>query len=154
MIKLDPDHPNPAYHCGRLLAVLDEVQRLAIPGINDTVVDRFYGTASSAPLSVFPRLLKGVRPHLAKLERDHPRAYGALDRRLGEIQGRLSSFPRILTLEEQGLFALGFYHQRAFDRQQAREASERRKAGLPAATPDAIDELAESDPQTANEKEA
>ncbi len=128
MVQLDPENPNAAYRCGRLFAVLEEVQRLAVPSAKATIVDRFFGTASSAPASVFGRLLRGAQPHLAKLERDRPNAYHALQRRLEDIQAGLSGFPRTLTLEEQGLFALGYYHQRAYDRAQAREASERRKA--------------------------
>lgn len=130
LVQLDPNHPEPAYHCGRLLAVLEDVQRLAIPGIKATVVDRFFGTASSAPASVFSRLVRGAQPHLGKMERDHPAAYYALRRRLEDILGNLKAFPRILTLDQQGLFALGYYHQHAFDRAHAREAAERRKAGV------------------------
>ena len=36
-----------------------------------------------------------------------------------------SSSPRVLTLDEQGLFALGYYHQRAHDRAQARDTAQR-----------------------------
>jgi CRISPR-associated protein Csd1 len=128
MVELDPEHSSPAYRCGRLLAVLEQAQRLAIPGIGATIVDRFFGTASSAPASVFPRLLRGAQPHLAKLERDRPGAFIALQRRLEDIQAGIpaSGFPRTLSLHDQGLFALGYYHQRAFDRAQAREASKRK----------------------------
>ncbi len=129
MVKLDPAHPSPAYHCGRLLAVLEEAQRLAVPGIKATIVDRFFGTASSAPGSVFGRLVRGAQPHLARLDRDRHGAYLALQRRLEEVQGALDGYPRVLNLEEQGLFALGYYHQRAFDRAEARAAAERRRAG-------------------------
>ena len=131
MVQLDPNHPNPAYHCGRLLAVLEQAQRLAVPGINATIVDRFYGTASSAPASVFSRLMRGVQPHLAKLQRDQRGAYFALQQRLEEILGAVPEFPKTLTLEGQGLFTLGYYHQRAHDRTQAREAAVRRRQGLP-----------------------
>lgn len=125
MTQLNLDNPNPGYLCGRLLAVLEGAQTAALPGIKATIVDRFYGTASSAPASVFGRLLRGVQPHLGKLQRDRPGVYRAIQRRLEDIQSGLSSFPRTLTLEEQGLFALGYYHQRAYDRAQAREAAER-----------------------------
>ena len=113
MIELDLNSSSPAYRCGRLLAVIESAQRLAIPGIKNTVVDRFYGTASTAPASVFSRLLSGVRPHLSKLERDRPGAYYALQRRLEDILAGISGFPRTLNLEEQGLFALGYYQQLA-----------------------------------------
>ncbi|HVB80033.1 MAG TPA: type I-C CRISPR-associated protein Cas8c/Csd1 [Candidatus Binataceae bacterium] len=130
MVQLDSENQDPAYRCGRLLAVLEQAQRLAIPGIGAgaTIVSRFYGSASSAPLSVFPRLLRGVQPHLAKLERDWRGAYIALQRRMEEIMGGIGSFPSTLTLEEQGLFSLGYYHQRAHDSAQAKETRAARRA--------------------------
>lgn len=129
MIQLNQDHPNPAYQCGRLLAVLESAQRAAIPGINATIVDRFFGSAATSPKTVISRLVLGARPHLAKLRRDRPPAYFALETRIEEILGRIGAFPSVLDIEGQGLFALGFYHQRAFDRGRAREAGERRRAG-------------------------
>jgi CRISPR-associated protein Csd1 len=126
MVELDLQNPNVAYRCGRLLAVLAEVQRNAIG--KAAIVDRFYGTASSAPAAVFGRLLRGAQPHLTKLERDRPGVANALQRRLEDVMSTLNSFPTTLTLEEQALFALGFYHQRAHDRAQMMAASERKKA--------------------------
>lgn len=130
MVALDSENNNPAYLCGRLLAVLEQAQRLAIPGIGAgaTIVSRFFGTASSAPLSVFPRLLRGAQAHLGKLERDRRGAYLALQRRMEDIMGGIAGFPATLTLEEQGLFSLGYYHQRAHDRAQAKTAKAERDA--------------------------
>ncbi|MCG8350082.1 MAG: type I-C CRISPR-associated protein Cas8c/Csd1 [Chloroflexales bacterium] len=135
MVHLDPANDNPAYRCGRLLAVLEDIQRVAIPGAKATIVDRFFGTASSAPASVFGRLMRGAQPHLSKLERDNPNAYYALQRRLEEVTTGLNSFPRTLTLEEQGLFSLGYYHQRAHQRAEAIAASARKKAAAAEAAP-------------------
>ena len=129
LVSLDTTHMEPGYHCGRLLAVLEQVQRAALGDINATIVDRFYGTASSAPQSVFSRLLRGAQPHMAKLRRDRPGAWRALDARLGEVLTHLDKFPSTLDLQQQGLFALGYYHQRAHDRAQAHEAAERRRQG-------------------------
>jgi CRISPR-associated protein Csd1 len=116
MERLDTENRNPGYLCGRLLGVLEAVQRGAMPGANTTIVDRFYGTASSAPASVFGRLLRGAQPHLGKLRKDKRGTFEALEKKLEEVQSGLKSFPKTLTLEEQGLFALGYYHQRASDR--------------------------------------
>lgn len=118
MVKLDPDNRHPAYLCGKLLAVLESVQEEAAKPrqLNSTIVDRFYGTASSAPASVFGHLLRGAQAHLGKLRREKPGTYTALEKRLEEIQSGLSTFPKTLTLEQQGLFALGYYHQRAAKR--------------------------------------
>lgn len=129
MIQLNQDHPSAAYQCGRLLAVLESTQRAAIPGINATIVDRFFGSAASSPRTVMSRLVLGSRPHLAKLRRDRPPAYIALETRIEEILGHLGAFPSVLDLEGQGLFALGFYHQRASDRAGARDAAQRRRLG-------------------------
>ena len=113
MVELEMTNRSPAYLCGRLLYVLEEAQRSAVRGINTTIVDRYYGTASSAPASVFSRLIRGAQPHLSKLQRDNAPAYHAIQRRITEILEDLPEFPRTLTLEEQGQFALGYYHQRA-----------------------------------------
>lgn len=130
MTQLDASNKNPAYLCGRLLAVLEGVQRAAVPGLNATITDRFFGTASSAPASVFARLLRGAQPHLGKLRKTRRGTYEALQRRLEAILADLPSFPRTLSMEDQGIFSLGYYHQRAADRaaaiahQQAREKGE------------------------------
>ena len=119
MVHLDTGSQDAGYLCGRLLAVLEAVQRAAIPGAKATITDRFYGTASSAPASVFGNLLRKSQAHLAKLRKDRPGTERALQGRLEEIQVPLASFPRTLNLEQQGLFGLGYYHQRAQDRADA-----------------------------------
>ncbi len=120
MQQLNLDNHEPAYLCGRLLAVLESVQKAAIPGINTTIVDRFYGMASTAPAVVFGQLIKMAQVHLAKLRRDRPGTQRALQQKLEEIQINLNDFPKTLTLEQQGLFSLGYYHQRAYDSAAAR----------------------------------
>ena len=116
MAKLDVQRDDPPYVCGRLLATVDRIQRQALGSTNSTVIDKFYGSASSAPASVFGTLLDGVQPHLNKLRKERPGAYVNLDRQLQDVLDLLADFPTTLNLKQQGLFALGFYHQRAFDR--------------------------------------
>lgn len=112
MTQLNPEQREPAYLCGRLLAVLEEVQAAAQGNPNTTIVDRFYGTASTAPGVAFPRLMALSQHHLAKLRRDKPGYHTTLQRKLGEVMAGMPTFPGTLTLQEQGLFALGYYHQR------------------------------------------
>lgn len=114
MVALTPNHPDVAYHCGRLLAVLEKIQEGALPNAKATIIDRFFGTASSAPASVFGRLLRGAQPHLSTLERDKRGAYVNLQRELEDVLQRVPGFPKTLTLQQQGLFSLGYYHQRSF----------------------------------------
>lgn len=124
MTQLDASNQNPAYLCGRLLAVLESLQYAALGELGATVTDRFYGTASSAPASVFGVLLRGARAHLEKLRKEKRGTYIALDARLRELAQQLTSFPKALTWEEQGLFSLGYYHQRAEDFRSAKERSQ------------------------------
>ncbi|MEW6660768.1 MAG: type I-C CRISPR-associated protein Cas8c/Csd1 [Thermodesulfobacteriota bacterium] len=128
MVRLAEDNLNPAYLCGRLLAVLEQVQFQAVSP-KATLIDRFFGTASTAPGSVFPRLVRGAQAHLGKLRKEKFGAYTALQGRLESVMGNLSGFPKILTLEEQGWFSLGYYHQRAWDRAQAKARKEKQVSG-------------------------
>jgi len=118
LTELELENTEPAYLCGRLLAVLESVQRAALGKVNASITDRYYGTASSAPASVFGRLLRGAQGHLSKLRKNEKTkgAYLALQVRLEQVQSGLQGFPRTLDLVEQGLFGLGYYHQRASDR--------------------------------------
>jgi len=135
MAQLEPTEQRPAYLCGRLLAVLEAVQYAAQGKINTTLVDRFYGAASTAPASVFGNLLGDVQAHLAKLRKTRPAACTALQQRLETVMRGLPSFPRTLSLQDQALFGLGYYHQRAQDRADAQA----RKAAGDAAQTDTIE---------------
>lgn len=100
-----------AYHLGRLFAVLEKAQRAANPDIKSTIRDKYFSSASTTPASTFPTLLALAQHHISKSD------YGAYyDKMIGEIMGKLevenNPFPKNLSLDEQGIFYLGFYHQR------------------------------------------
>lgn len=107
---LDLENTSPAYRLGRLFAALEKIQEEASPGLNATIRERFYGAASSTPVSVFTTLLRLKNHHLAKLS-SRGRAVN-FERLIGEIMGGLEDFPKHLNLPQQGRFALGYYHQR------------------------------------------
>ena len=109
-MSLDISNTNAGYRLGRLFAVLEKIQEEASPGINATIRDRFYGSASSTPVTVFPHLMKLKNHHIAKLE-NRGRAVN-LEKIIGEIVDDVKDFPGHLSLDDQGRFAVGYYHQR------------------------------------------
>ena len=108
-VGLDRENASAGYRLGRLMAVLERVQGAAQNDPNKTIVDRYYSAASTRPATVFPRLIALAQHHLAKLTGRSAVFYQS---RLGEVLDGIASFPQILRLDEQGLFALGYYHQR------------------------------------------
>lgn len=109
-MALDTSNTNIGYRLGRLFATLEKIQEEASPGINATIRDRFYGAASGTPVTAFPHLMKLKNHHLAKLE-NRGRAVN-LEKIIGEIMDGIVDFPTHLTLQDQGRFAVGYYHQR------------------------------------------
>lgn len=113
MTELEPNEPDPAYVSGRVMALLEDVQQAALGKVGATVVDKYYGAASATPASVLGRLVGDAQHHLAKIRRDREGLYVTLQRRLEDVLSQVDAFPTALALEKQGLFALGYYHQRA-----------------------------------------
>jgi CRISPR-associated protein Csd1 len=115
---VDLQHQQPAYLCGRLLAILEEAQHRASRGrVMATLTDRFYGAVSSAPASAFTPLLRLAKTaHLPKLRKQQYVLHQEIDRLITEVMVKLDrsgGFPRLLPLRDQALFALGYYQQRA-----------------------------------------
>ncbi|MFO1350392.1 MAG: type I-C CRISPR-associated protein Cas8c/Csd1 [Gammaproteobacteria bacterium] len=136
-VSLALGNTNVGYRLGRLFAVLERAQEFANPGINATIRDRYYGAASATPVIAFPQLLKLKNFHIAKL--DNRGLAVNLEKLIGEIMGGIVDFPAHLTMENQGRFAIGYYHQRqAF--------YERRGAGDEATTDDRSGSAESADP--------
>lgn len=110
-MALEKDRPEVAYQLGRLFAVLEKTQDDAFKGgLNATIKDRFFSAASATPAFVFPQLIRMNQHHVAKLE---SKAFQVnADKRTQEIISHIEAFPKHLSLMEQGLFAIGYYHQR------------------------------------------
>ena len=111
-MSLDKSNKDHGYLTGRLFAVLEKIQETANPNINATIRDRFYGAASSSPVTVFPQLLKLKNHHLSKIDSKGIKIFYEKD--VGEIIDLLEAFPQHLTLNEQAAFAIGYYHQRQY----------------------------------------
>jgi CRISPR-associated protein Csd1 len=115
-VAYDPNRQESAYHLGALFAALEKVQEDAFTNeagrvtINGTIRDRYFGAASATPRSVFPRLIRLKQHHLGKLENPGHRI--THEKRIQDIVCKVQDFPPHLSLQDQGLFAIGYYHQR------------------------------------------
>lgn len=106
-MALNREEKNIGYRLGRLFAILEKTQKDAVPGANTTIKDRFYGSASATPAVVFPQLLRLAQHHIQKSD------FGAsIEKWIEEIMSDIKQFPSHLSLEGQGMFAIGYYHQK------------------------------------------
>ncbi len=109
---LQQENADTAYLCGRLFAILEEIQRKAQgKEVNATIKDKFFSSACTTPSLVFPRLLKLSQNHLHKIENRGTAVN--FDKKLTEVMGAMTvSFPRNLNMDKQGLFILGYYQEK------------------------------------------
>lgn len=109
---LNPEHPEAAYHCGRLLAVLSKLQGEALDDVGANVVQRYYSGFSRMPGLRIGRLIANAQNHLASVRKKNPGLAWWYEDLIADVEGRLGDgVPRILDPEGQGLFALGYYQQ-------------------------------------------
>lgn len=115
VMSLNEQATIPAYVLGRLFAVLEKAQQDAIGDVNASIKDRYFASACASPVTVFPILLRLSQHHISKVKQGGKRTFN-FDRRIQEILDLLdverNPFPSRLTLDEQGVFVLGYYHQR------------------------------------------
>lgn len=123
---LNPESRDPAYLCGRLFAVFDRLQYLALGSVNAGVAERFYASACVTPALVMGRLFRNAQFHLAKASggtaENVRKDFEEVTCALGD------KFPPSLDLEGQGRFALGYYHQKADYRRRTAERKEQQSA--------------------------
>ena len=110
-LALDREDKHAPYQLGRMFAMAEIAQRMALGKVNATIRDRYFGAASATPAGIFPLLWRNMQHHLAKLRKDGKG--GFIEREMDQIAGQLPpELPRSLRLEEQGRFVIGYYHQR------------------------------------------
>ena len=107
---LDETNTQVGYVLGRLFSLLYDTQiDHGKKELNRTILDTYYGSASTTPAVVFPRLLNLYRHHINKLSSKGLKVIR--EKQVQNVMGKLEKFPSCLSMEQQGLFALGFYHQ-------------------------------------------
>lgn len=114
LVGLDESRTEPGYLLGRLFAVLERIQQEAADGreLNATIRDKYIGSASSTPKLIFHFLNKLAQQHLKKLRRDDPKTYNFLEGRLESITQRITGYQDSLSVDDRGLFFVGYYHER------------------------------------------
>lgn len=115
-VSLNTDSKNVAYTLGREFAVLEAIQEEANPRINATIKDKYFNSACATPAAIFPILFKLKNSHIRKINNKATEVY--FEKILGDLQEKIEvsdtqviSYPKRLSLEEQGMFILGYYHQ-------------------------------------------
>ncbi len=109
-MKLNEDTEYVPYVLGRLFKTLEEIQFQAIE--KETVKERYFNSASTTPSVVFPQMLRLANSHLNVLKRDKKGVQVNLEKQLSGLCNKIhSDFPKYLSLEDQGIFMLGYYHQ-------------------------------------------
>ncbi len=126
-MALDKSNSNPAYLAGRLFALLERIQEKAIPGVKANITDRYFRTASATPGIIFGRLLQLSAFHLSKIKKEHGGLGFFFDRQIQEVlellPGEQASFDKFFTPDQQSIFAVGYYHQKAYRDQKAESAA-------------------------------
>ena len=106
-VEYNEKHPEPAYHCGALVAVYGEIQRLAMKDVNASIIDRYYASAIQTPALVLGQLSKLSNYHIDKLSQPRRKEYAELRDQIACAIGNL--IPTVLRPEQQSYFALGYY---------------------------------------------
>lgn len=112
--KMAEGHKPVAYVCGQIFAKLESIQYAALGDRNAGIRERYFTYAMTLPAAAFGRLFNLHSKHFTKLKNDKPGLAITMDRELQELckDIDITNFPATLTLEEQGQFAIGYYHQR------------------------------------------
>lgn len=109
-VELNEKSEYTPYVLGRLFAVLEMVQRSANPGIKATIRNKYFTSASATPAAIFPLLLTLSQHHQRKLSEGSKIYY---DKKITALESRLhKTLPMRFTLQEQGAFYLGYYHEK------------------------------------------
>ncbi len=123
--ELDKKNKSTAYICGRIFSVLESIQRAALgKNVNAGVRERFFSSASTSPSLAFGRLMKLSQNHLSKIKNEEPGLAVFLDKKLQKLFYLVDAFPVIFTMEEQGQFAIGYYHQKHENFKKAEQKAE------------------------------
>lgn len=103
-----------AYICGQIFAKMESIQYAALGARNAGIREKYFTYAMTTPLAAFGRLFNLSSKHFTKLKHEKPGLAVNLDKELQELCSGIDidKFPAMFRLEEQGQFAIGYYHQK------------------------------------------
>lgn len=110
-VSLNKESKNVAYNLGRIFAILEKIQMDSSKGATN-IREKYLSSASSTPKSIFPNLLNLAQHHIAKIKKENNTTFNYYDKIIGEILLNINEFPAVFSSDEQGMFILGYYHQR------------------------------------------
>ena len=106
-VGLNEENKSPAYLCGRLFAVLEQLQKDAAgTELNRTIKDAYFASASVKPALIFPKLIRLSQNHLKKIK--NANYHERIQKIIELLDGK---FPEMLRRTEQGEFFVGYYQQ-------------------------------------------
>lgn len=109
-VSLNKESKNVSYNLGRIFAILEKIQMDSNGSTN--IREKYLSSASSTPKSIFPNLLNLAQYHIAKINKENNTKFNYYDKIIGEILLNVNEFPAVFSSDEQGMFILGYYHQR------------------------------------------
>lgn len=111
-VALDETNANTAYLLGRLFSLYEEAEA-GVAKRNATIRDRYFGAASATPARVYPILMRGYGHNISKLGKGERTGQAVnIEKAVTAVIGHLTDvLPRTLSLEDQGRFVVGYYHQ-------------------------------------------
>lgn len=113
-MSMNPESAHVPYTLGRLFSVLEAIQSAANPGINATIKDKYFNSASTIPATIFPILVNLAQKHLRKIKGSSAGLAIFYEKQLTDLFLAVGdAYPTRLNLPQQGAFQLGYYHQTA-----------------------------------------
>lgn len=109
-VSLNLNSNSVGYNLGRIFAILERIQYKANDSTN--IREKYLSSASSTPKNIFPILLNLSQHHISKVNKNESKNFNYYDKIVGQVISKIDEFPSVLSTDEQGMFMLGYYHQR------------------------------------------
>lgn len=112
--ELDLHNDDQGYMLGRLMSYIEGMRQTAINNFNISIAEHIFISALASPKSVFPMLMIKMRNYARTARK---RAYTAgkarwIEAKINDMLSRFNEFPEHLALDDQGLFIIGYHHQK------------------------------------------